>query len=61
MKSQTSLRAPDFLARPRVRRLVAATPLHADGADAHQVLVFRRILEHAVAEGRWGGQMGLPS
>jgi len=61
MSQRNRILQPDFLAHPPARRLVESTPLFADAANPRHLIVFRRIIEHAVVEGRWAGHMALTS
>ncbi len=60
MRIRTAARGPaeGFLADPRMRAFLTRWPLVLRGDNEHEVLIFRRILEMAMAQGRWAGHMG---
>lgn len=47
----------DFMADGKVRKLVKKCPLFLDAEDETHVLVFRKILEVSLSQGRWSGEM----
>lgn len=49
---------PDnFLSNSKVRNLLKETPIHLNDTDEEHILVFRRVLEVAISQGRWYGMM----
>lgn len=51
----------DFLNHRVVFALVNKGPLRGDARNHYHVIIFRRILEYAITQGRWSGMTFLRS
>lgn len=47
----------DFLSNKNVHYLVNKSPLFMDEEEESHVLIFRKILEISMSQGRWSGDM----
>lgn len=52
---------PNFVTDDKVKKWLVNCPLFLTEEDELEVLCFRRILEHSLSQGRWAGEMSLPS
>lgn len=46
----------DFLAGALVRKMVTRSPVKLSTANCNDIILFRRILEIAITQGRWAGK-----
>lgn len=46
-----------FLLNPKVKDLVEKGPINLDCKNKFHIIIFRKILEHALTQGRWHGRM----
>lgn len=45
----------DFLNNAKIKQLLSKSPMILDDKNQEHILVFRRVLEIAVSQGRWFG------